>query len=79
MIPNRTYTPVRRLPAPHLLDTGGLVRQVPLRYAGYAETYARATLCVSPYMVATPKGYTKHYYAESERIASRIGGGGTVN
>jgi len=29
----------------------------------------------SPYMVATPKGYTKHYYAESERVASRIGGG----
>ena len=25
--------------------------------------------------MATGKGYTKHYYAESERIASRIGGG----
>ena len=24
------------------------------------------------------KGYTKHYYAESERIASRIGGGGII-
>ena len=34
------------------------------------------TLYASPYLVATPKGYTKHYYAESERIASRIGGGG---
>ena len=35
-----------------------------------------ATLYASPYLVVTPKGYTKHYYAESERIASRIGGGG---
>ncbi len=34
------------------------------------------TLYTSPYLVATPKGYTKHYYAESERVASRIGGGG---
>ena len=34
-----------------------------------------ATLYASPYLVATPQGYTKHYYAESERIASKIGGG----
>ena len=34
-----------------------------------------ATLYASPYLVATDRGYTKHYYAESERIASRIGGG----
>lgn len=34
------------------------------------------TLYASPYMVCTPKGYTKHYYAESERVASRIGNGG---
>ena len=34
-----------------------------------------ATLYVSPYLVATKQGYTKHYYAESERLASRIGGG----
>ncbi len=33
------------------------------------------TLYASPYLVATEKGYTKHYYAESERIASRIGNG----
>ena len=33
------------------------------------------TLYASPYLVATEQGYTKHYYAESERIASRIGGG----
>ena len=40
----------------------------------YALT--NATLYASPYMVATVKGYTKHYYAENERIASRIGDGG---
>ena len=26
--------------------------------------------------VVTPRDYTKHYYAENERVASRIGGGG---
>ena len=35
-----------------------------------------ATLYASPYLVATPQGYTKHYYAGSERILSKIGGGG---
>ena len=34
------------------------------------------TLYASPYLVTNKKGYTKHYYAESERIASRIDGGG---
>ena len=34
------------------------------------------TLYVSPYLVVTSQGYTKHYYAENERIASKIGGGG---
>ena len=45
---------------------------------GHWHTYQvldNPTLYTSPYMVATPKGYTKHYYAESERVASRIGGG----
>ncbi|MBO7585936.1 MAG: hypothetical protein J6T13_01990 [Bacteroidales bacterium] len=37
------------------------------------------TLYASPYVVATTQGYTKHYYAESERIASRIGGGGLAD
>ena len=36
----------------------------------------RPTLYASPYLVSSERGYTKHYYAESERIASRIGGGG---
>ena len=34
------------------------------------------TLYASPYVVCTNKGYTKHYYAEDERICSKIGGGG---
>ncbi len=42
--------------------------------SNYALT--NATLYASPYLVATPKGYTKHYYAENERIASKIGMGG---
>jgi len=46
---------------------------------GHWSTYTimdNATLYASPYLVATPKGYTKHYYAENERIASKIGMGG---
>ena len=31
-------------------------------------------LYVNPYMVVTPRGYTKHYYTGSQRIAARIGG-----
>lgn len=32
-----------------------------------------AVLYVSPYLVVTPRGYTKHYYNGTERIASRLG------
>ena len=39
-------------------------------------TLTRPTLYTSPYLVATQQGYTKHYYAGNERIASKIGGGG---
>ena len=35
-----------------------------------------STLYASPYLVVTPQGYTKHYYAENERIASKLGNGG---
>ncbi len=38
-----------------------------------------ATLYASPYLVITPQGYTKHYYAGAERICSKIGGGGLGN
>ena len=34
-----------------------------------------ATLYASPYLVITPQGYTKHYYAETERVASQMGRG----
>ncbi len=37
--------------------------------------YDNPVLYASPYVVATPQGYTKHYFIESERIASRIGDG----
>lgn len=35
------------------------------------------TLYVNPYMVITPRGYTKHYYNSSQRIAARLGGAWT--
>ena len=37
--------------------------------------YDNPTLYVSPYVVATQDGYTKHYFVENERFASRIGDG----
>ena len=56
--------------------TGGIAMQ---NIQGHWRSYNlldNPTLYTSPYLVSTPKGYTKHYYAESERVASRIGGGG---
>jgi RHS repeat-associated protein len=38
-------------------------------------TLTNKTLYTSPYMVITDQEYTKHYYAGSERIASKLGGG----
>jgi RHS repeat-associated protein len=35
-----------------------------------------AVLYPNPYMVVTRRGYTKHYYAGTERLATVIGGGG---
>jgi RHS repeat-associated protein len=35
-----------------------------------------AVLYPNPYIIITPNGYTKHYYAGSERLATKIGGGG---
>ena len=37
--------------------------------------YNTPTLYVSPYVVANHNGYTKHYFIENERFASRIGDG----
>ncbi len=42
-------------------------------------TLTTPTLYASPYLVANRQGYTKHYYAGSERVASRIGGGGLAD
>ena len=40
----------------------------------YASAYFDdATMYVNPYMVVTRRGYTKHYYNGSQRIASRLG------
>ena len=39
------------------------------------RVYDDPVLYASPYVVATPDGYTKHYYVESERFACRIGEG----
>ncbi len=47
--------------------------------AEYMETFSvlnNHTLYPSAYMVLTNKGYTKHYYAGTERVAARLGGGG---
>ena len=39
----------------------------------YHVNFNDAVLYVNPYFVVTPKGYTKHYYNGSQRIASKIG------
>ena len=58
--------------------TGGISRQnISGRWSAF-YLLDNPTLYPSPYMVVTRKGYTKHYYAENERIASRIGGGGII-
>ena len=41
----------------------------------YTYVYTNPVLYASQYLVITPTGYTKHYYAGTERIASRIGEG----
>ncbi len=42
----------------------------------YFAQLNQVTLYPSPHIVVDDHGYTKHYYADSERICSRIGGGG---
>ena len=39
----------------------------------------RITLYTSPYLVADDNGYTKHYYAGTERVCAVIGNGGLNN
>ena len=52
-----------------------------LEYVGEHKTHAgvlldNAVLYPNPYIVITPKGYTKHYYANGERLATVLGQGG---
>jgi len=42
-------------------------------------TFTDATLYASPLMTVNSNGYVKHYFAESERILSNIGGGTNGN
>ena len=42
-------------------------------YPSYTAYFDDVVLYVNPYMVVTPRGYTKHYYNGSQRIASRLG------
>ena len=39
-------------------------------------TLSDATIYPNPYVVVTPRDYTKHYYAGTERLATVIGNGG---
>ena len=45
-------------------------------YMYTASVLKEPTIYPSAYMVMSNKGYTKHYYAGTERVAARIGGGG---
>ena len=49
-------------------------RQCTSAYSNLGGDYA--VLYPNPYIVVTPKGYTKHYYAGTERLAAVIGSGG---
>ena len=47
--------------------------------SGHTKAHAVFDHCVlypNPYIVVTPKGYTKHYYAGTERLATVLGCGG---
>ena len=47
-----------------------------------SETYVsldEPTLYASPFLTATATGYTKHYFAGTERLASAIGNGGLAD
>ena len=45
----------------------------------YEIFFDNAVLYPNPYITVTPNGYTKHYFAGTERIATAIGGGGFCN
>ncbi len=43
------------------------------------KSVSNIPLYTHSYLVATPKGYTKHYYAGDQRVCSKLGGGGPNN
>ena len=48
-------------------------------YARYSSLVENVTLYTSPYLVASNNGYTKHYYAGTERVCARLGNGNLDN
>lgn len=48
-------------------------------YVDASVRFEDATLYPNPYMVITPQLYTKHYYANGERLATIVGRGGFYN
>jgi len=42
------------------------------------ETVHISSTATSPFLVITPTGYTKHYYAGTERIAARVDKGNKI-
>jgi len=45
------------------------------QYAVHQVEMDRKTLYTNPYLIVTEAEYTKHYYIEGQRVASKLGGG----
>ncbi len=57
---------------------GGKVQQMLInneQTVDFVDMNENKTLYANPYMVVNDREYTKHYYIEGQRIASKIGGG----
>ena len=58
------------------MKLNGRYQQMNISGQWYSHTLLdNPTLYTSPYLVVTPRGYTKHYYAGEERVVSRLGEG----
>ncbi|MDR1346721.1 MAG: DUF5675 family protein, partial [Bacteroidales bacterium] len=58
----------------------GYVNQMNVSGQMYRQPTATvAFIYASPYLVVNPNNYTKHYYAGTERVVSKIGGGGLAD
>jgi len=55
----------------------GQVQTVTVNGQPVAQSAAldRKTLYTNPYLIVTEADYTKHYYIEGQRVASKLGGG----